>query len=152
MGKVFASNPLSLNVPDPAFESWLRDSGYLEILDTATTTSATAVTTASAKETATATTITHSLLHYLYTFVSLLTVNPLLNSPLMISQPRPHLGPVSLLGLLGLTRFPLPHTPLSWEFMRMWNVMPGIMLLCSSSSLLALCKNFVSFSELLFWV
>ncbi|KDO36431.1 hypothetical protein CISIN_1g047994mg, partial [Citrus sinensis] len=50
---VFASNPLSLNVPDPAFESWLRDSSYLEILDTATTTSATAVTTASTKETAT---------------------------------------------------------------------------------------------------
>ncbi|KAL9444028.1 hypothetical protein AB3S75_017245 [Citrus x aurantiifolia] len=38
--------------------------------------STTAVTTVSAKETATATTITHSLLHYLYTFVSLLTVNP----------------------------------------------------------------------------
>ncbi|XAR56523.1 hypothetical protein NMG60_11037047 [Bertholletia excelsa] len=29
----FASNPLSLSVPEPEFESWLRDSGYLEILD-----------------------------------------------------------------------------------------------------------------------
>ncbi|CAK9325215.1 unnamed protein product [Citrullus colocynthis] len=29
----FSSNPLSLSVPDAAFDSWLRDSGYLEILD-----------------------------------------------------------------------------------------------------------------------
>ncbi|KAI6687280.1 hypothetical protein NL676_024108 [Syzygium grande] len=29
----FKPNPLSLTVPDPAFESWLRDSGYLELLD-----------------------------------------------------------------------------------------------------------------------
>ncbi|KAF8024094.1 hypothetical protein BT93_F1332 [Corymbia citriodora subsp. variegata] len=29
----FKSNPLSLTVPEPAFESWLRDSGYLELLD-----------------------------------------------------------------------------------------------------------------------
>lgn len=29
----FSTNPLSLSVPEPAFESWLRDSGYLEVLD-----------------------------------------------------------------------------------------------------------------------
>nr|CAD1839521.1 unnamed protein product [Ananas comosus var. bracteatus] len=29
----FAANPLSLSVPEAAFETWLRDSGYLEILD-----------------------------------------------------------------------------------------------------------------------
>ncbi|CAH1425665.1 unnamed protein product [Lactuca virosa] len=29
----FSANPLALSVPDPAFESWLRDSGYLEVLD-----------------------------------------------------------------------------------------------------------------------
>ncbi|KAL6570624.1 hypothetical protein OROGR_000174 [Orobanche gracilis] len=34
---VFAPNPLSLSVPEPAFESWLRDSGYLEVLDQRTT-------------------------------------------------------------------------------------------------------------------
>ncbi|XP_026411878.1 PRA1 family protein H-like [Papaver somniferum] len=34
---VFSANPLSLSVPEPAFESWLRDSGYLEILDERTT-------------------------------------------------------------------------------------------------------------------
>ncbi|XP_022876453.1 PRA1 family protein H-like isoform X1 [Olea europaea var. sylvestris] len=30
---VFKANPLALSVPEQAFESWLRDSGYLEILD-----------------------------------------------------------------------------------------------------------------------
>ncbi|KAK4484798.1 hypothetical protein RD792_007393 [Penstemon davidsonii] len=34
---VFATNPLALSVPEPEFESWLRDSGYLEILDQRTT-------------------------------------------------------------------------------------------------------------------
>ncbi|KAL6554219.1 hypothetical protein OROMI_019892 [Orobanche minor] len=34
---VFAPNPFSLSVPEPAFESWLRDSGYLEVLDQRTT-------------------------------------------------------------------------------------------------------------------
>ncbi|XP_052179228.1 PRA1 family protein H [Diospyros lotus] len=29
----FSSNPLALSVPESAFESWLRDSGYLEIVD-----------------------------------------------------------------------------------------------------------------------
>ncbi|CAL9064002.1 unnamed protein product [Musa banksii] len=29
----FASNPLSLSVTEPAFEAWLRETGYLEILD-----------------------------------------------------------------------------------------------------------------------
>ncbi|XP_042378749.1 PRA1 family protein H-like [Zingiber officinale] len=29
----FAANPLSLSVTDAAFESWLRDNGYLEVLD-----------------------------------------------------------------------------------------------------------------------
>lgn len=33
----FAANPLSLSVPEPAFETWLRDTGYLEILDERTT-------------------------------------------------------------------------------------------------------------------
>ncbi|KAK9180485.1 hypothetical protein WN943_029694 [Citrus x changshan-huyou] len=111
MGKVFASNPLSLNVPDPAFESWLRDSGYLEILDTATTTSATAVTTASTKETATATTITHSLLHYLYTFISLLTVNPFAKLTTDDFSANTPSWTREFIGALGSFSFPSsPHT------------------------------------------
>ncbi|KAH0448524.1 hypothetical protein IEQ34_022324 [Dendrobium chrysotoxum] len=30
----FVANPLALSVPEAAFEAWLRDSGYLETLDT----------------------------------------------------------------------------------------------------------------------
>ncbi|XP_031266549.1 PRA1 family protein H [Pistacia vera] len=73
MGRAFSSNPLSLSLPDPAFESWLRDSGYLELLDT---NSAALSTTSSTTATTTSATITHSLFHYLWTFFSLLTVNP----------------------------------------------------------------------------
>ncbi|KNA04976.1 hypothetical protein SOVF_194660 [Spinacia oleracea] len=65
----FASNPLSLSVPEQAFETWLRDSGYLEILDHRTTqlhnlnsstptTVKTATTTAPTSTTATTTTPT----------------------------------------------------------------------------------------------
>lgn len=36
---LFDGNPLSLSVPDEAFESWLRDTGYLEILDERSVTS-----------------------------------------------------------------------------------------------------------------
>ncbi|PKA56610.1 PRA1 family protein H [Apostasia shenzhenica] len=36
----FATNPLSLSVPEPAFEAWLRDTGYLEILDSRSSSSA----------------------------------------------------------------------------------------------------------------
>ncbi|KDO62566.1 hypothetical protein CISIN_1g040306mg [Citrus sinensis] len=111
MGKVFASNPLSLNVTDPAFESWLRDSGYLESLDTATTTSATAVTTASTKETATATTITHSLLHYLYTFISLLTANPFAKLTTDDFSANTPSWTREFIGALGSYSFPSsPHT------------------------------------------
>ncbi|EPS69085.1 hypothetical protein M569_05683, partial [Genlisea aurea] len=34
---IFAPNPLSLSVTEPAFESWLRDSDFLETLDQRTT-------------------------------------------------------------------------------------------------------------------
>ena len=33
----FSSNPLSLSVTDAAFETWLRDTGYLEVVDRRTT-------------------------------------------------------------------------------------------------------------------
>ncbi|MFS8005606.1 hypothetical protein Hanom_Chr13g01239311 [Helianthus anomalus] len=52
----FSANPLALSVPNPTFESWLRDSGYLEVLDQrtsdlhriSTTTTATATNSATA--------------------------------------------------------------------------------------------------------
>ncbi|CAI0441466.1 unnamed protein product [Linum tenue] len=40
----FAANPLSVSVPDAEFESWLRDSGYLELIDQHSSSSAAATT------------------------------------------------------------------------------------------------------------
>ncbi|XP_050215558.1 PRA1 family protein H isoform X2 [Mercurialis annua] len=86
---VFSTNPLSLSVPDPAFESWLRESGYLELLDqrSSSSTTTTPATTAAATSSTTTTnpTITSaltgglfvSLLSHLITLLSLLTLNPL---------------------------------------------------------------------------
>lgn len=73
MGRVFASNPLSLSVPDPAFESWLRDTGYLEVLDN--TSSSASASSTSATTTAT-TTITHGIFYHFWTLLSLFTINP----------------------------------------------------------------------------
>ncbi|KZV54721.1 hypothetical protein F511_38196 [Dorcoceras hygrometricum] len=98
---VFSPNPLALSVPETEFESWLRDSGYLEIIDqrtsdlhrlsttapnsaaahsTGATTSAAATATATA--TATTTTSRHpkegfrSLFSLIWTLLSLFTFNP----------------------------------------------------------------------------
>ncbi|KAJ7981767.1 PRA1 family protein [Quillaja saponaria] len=75
---VFSSNPLALSVPEPAFESWLRDSGYLEILDQRTSTTASAASTNRASETTT--TVTNgffvSLFSHVLTLLSLFTLNP----------------------------------------------------------------------------
>ncbi|XP_010272371.1 PREDICTED: PRA1 family protein H [Nelumbo nucifera] len=91
----FSANPLSLSVPEPAFESWLRDSGYLEILDERTTNldrssssssssdhhhRVTNRTTGSTTTVATVTTTTNGffsiIFSYLGTFFSLFTLNP----------------------------------------------------------------------------
>ncbi|CAF2150301.1 unnamed protein product [Brassica rapa subsp. narinosa] len=88
----FSPNPLSLSVPDPAFESWLRDSGYLDLLDhrTSAAAAAAAVPASSSSSSAAAapssasddvvSSITGgffaSLLSRLLTLSSLLTINP----------------------------------------------------------------------------
>ncbi|ESQ54517.1 hypothetical protein EUTSA_v10026112mg [Eutrema salsugineum] len=86
----FSPNPLSLSVPDPAFESWLRDSGYLELLDHRTSAAAAAATASTSSSSSAAapssssddvvSSITSgffaSLLSRLVTLSSLLTINP----------------------------------------------------------------------------
>ncbi|KAH0902481.1 hypothetical protein HID58_041984 [Brassica napus] len=87
----FSPNPLSLSVPDPAFESWLRDSGYLDLLDHRTSAAAAAPAPASSSSSSAAaapssasddvvSSITGgffaSLLSRLVTVSSLLTINP----------------------------------------------------------------------------
>lgn len=88
---VFSSNPLSLSVPDPAFETWLRDSGYLEVLDQRTSElhrisnsvpSTTSINSAIATSSTTSTTSTTvigvfvSLFSRILTLLSLFTLNP----------------------------------------------------------------------------
>ena len=87
----FSPNPLSLSVPDPAFESWLRDSGYLDLLDHRTSAAAAAPAPASSSSSSAAaapssasddvvSSITGgffaSLLSRLVTVSSLLAINP----------------------------------------------------------------------------
>ncbi|GAU29673.1 hypothetical protein TSUD_53250, partial [Trifolium subterraneum] len=72
---VFSSNPLALSVPEPAFESWLRDTGYLEIIDqrTSDAADATAATTAiNSSPLVPATSLSSKLL----TLLSFITLNP----------------------------------------------------------------------------
>ncbi|KAK8691302.1 hypothetical protein V6N13_074817 [Hibiscus sabdariffa] len=84
---MFSSNPLSLSVPDPTFESWLRDSGYLDVIDDHQTAAAAASTTTSSTPTISESTITIpissflfgylvSFFSHLWTLLSLLTFNP----------------------------------------------------------------------------
>lgn len=88
----FSANPLSLSVPEPVFETWLRDTGYLEILDQRTTdlhrhssSTAAAATTASSDTSVTnsaaaAVSISNGIFVLIFsrigTLLSLLTLNP----------------------------------------------------------------------------
>ncbi|KAF3442015.1 hypothetical protein FNV43_RR15931 [Rhamnella rubrinervis] len=83
---VFSSNPLSLSVPDPAFETWLRDSGYLEVLDQRTSelhrisksTLPTATnSTIAASSSSTATGVFVSFFSRIFTILSVFTLNPI---------------------------------------------------------------------------
>jgi len=69
---VFSSNPLALSVPEPAFESWLRDTGYLELIDQRTSAAADAVSTTTSSPLVPATSLSSKLL----TLLSFLTLNP----------------------------------------------------------------------------
>ncbi|KAK6946690.1 Prenylated rab acceptor PRA1 [Dillenia turbinata] len=90
----FRPNPLSLSVPETAFESWLRDTGYLEVLDqrtsdlhssssSSTTSSANpkstttlTTTTTTATPTSTAISLAYDFLSRIRTLLSLFTLNP----------------------------------------------------------------------------
>ncbi|KAK8643782.1 hypothetical protein V6N13_013061 [Hibiscus sabdariffa] len=86
---MFSSNPLSLTVPDATFESWLRESGFLDVIDDRQTAAAAAVsTTTTSTPTISDSTITIPISSFLFgysvsffsllwTLLSLLTFNPL---------------------------------------------------------------------------
>ncbi|KAJ3698227.1 hypothetical protein LUZ61_001932 [Rhynchospora tenuis] len=88
----FAPNPLSLTVSDPAFESWLRDSGHLYTLDTLPASSSSSAPSASPSRssssnkptptpTPTSTSSSQSRLSFflssLRTLATIITINPL---------------------------------------------------------------------------
>ncbi|KAG6393769.1 hypothetical protein SASPL_144340 [Salvia splendens] len=83
---MFDPNPLSLSVPESEFESWLRDSGYLEIVDqratdlhrisTAAKPSDSAAESATAKISSSGAFIVSRFLSRVWTLLSLLTFNP----------------------------------------------------------------------------
>ncbi|KAE9590610.1 hypothetical protein Lal_00022975 [Lupinus albus] len=73
---VFSSNPLALSVPEPAFESWLRDSGYLDILDHRTSSAADTSAATSISTVTPASGLFVSLFSHLATLISLFTLNP----------------------------------------------------------------------------
>ncbi|GAB2229907.1 hypothetical protein Droror1_Dr00014163 [Drosera rotundifolia] len=81
----FSSNPLSLSINDQAFESWLRDNNYLELLDHRTTQlhhSSTTTTPPTTNSTTTTTlkgifyAFTMSMISSIITLLSLFTINP----------------------------------------------------------------------------
>ncbi|KAK1305566.1 PRA1 family protein H [Acorus calamus] len=73
----FSRNPLSLSVPDPAFETWLRDRGYLEILDVSSSSSPTPTpTTITSSPTRPITAFYARALCSTRTLLSLLSLNP----------------------------------------------------------------------------
>lgn len=79
----FSANPLALSVPEPAFESWLRDTGYLEVLDQKTSDLSAAGTSADSTAATTSfptagidTGVFISLFSKIWTLISLLTINP----------------------------------------------------------------------------
>ncbi|XVF70236.1 hypothetical protein PTKIN_Ptkin11bG0144500 [Pterospermum kingtungense] len=82
---VFTSNPLSLSVPDPTFESWLRDSNYLDVNDQHQTTATASTNTCPSTTTNPTITIPItvflfgylvSLFSHLWTLLILFTLNP----------------------------------------------------------------------------
>ncbi|XP_076911962.1 PRA1 family protein H-like [Bidens hawaiensis] len=98
----FSANPLSLSVPDPTFESWLRDSGYLELLDQRTTDlhRLTTPTPPTTTPTTTATTgfYLSNVITHIGILLSLLTMNPFSK---LTNEDFSHDTPPWTLGFIG---------------------------------------------------
>ncbi|GJN03387.1 hypothetical protein PR202_ga20825 [Eleusine coracana subsp. coracana] len=122
----FKPNPLSLSVPDPALDRWLRDSGYLDLLDSTTTASASApaasrsttassaaaATTGPASASASATTgVAADVLAFARTLASLLALNPFARlSAADLAGPTPSWS-LAFLGPPGAASYSWPPTP-----------------------------------------
>ncbi|KAF2915212.1 PRA1 family protein H isoform X2 [Oryza sativa Japonica Group] len=118
----FKPNPLSLSVPDPALDRWLRDSGYLDILDSSASASASAstssspsatTTTAAASSTSTLinpTSAAAAVLAFARTLASVLALNPFARlSTTDLAAPTPSWS-LAFLGPPGAASYSWPPT------------------------------------------
>uniref|UniRef100_A0A0E0LYM4 PRA1 family protein n=1 Tax=Oryza punctata TaxID=4537 RepID=A0A0E0LYM4_ORYPU len=112
----FKPNPLSLSVPDPALDRWLRDSGYLDILDSSASTSPFSTTTAAAaSSTSTAINPTSgaaaaAVLAFARTLASVLALNPFARlSTADLAAPTPSWS-LAFLGPPGAASYSWPPT------------------------------------------
>ncbi|CAN6200672.1 unnamed protein product [Urochloa humidicola] len=116
----FKPNPLSLSVPDPALDRWLRDSGYLDLLDsTATAPSSSASsapsTAAAASPTAGPASVSSGVaadvLAFARTLASLLALNPFARlSAADLAAPTPSWS-LAFVGPPGAVSYSWPPTP-----------------------------------------
>ncbi|KAK4751631.1 hypothetical protein SAY87_005113 [Trapa incisa] len=103
----FQSNPLSLSLPDSAFESWLRDSGYLEVLDHRSSSSASSASSAPTACDGLGAVVCgagffSSVFSHLGVVISLLTLNPFAKLTTGdFSGDTPYQIPFALVGLLS---------------------------------------------------
>ncbi|KAK1629716.1 hypothetical protein QYE76_004031 [Lolium multiflorum] len=110
----FKPNPLSLSVPDPALDRWLRDSGYLDLLDSSAP--APAAATAAATPTNPASVSASSgaaadVLAFARTLASLLTLNPFAAlSTADLAKPTPSWS-LAFVGAPGAASYSWPPTP-----------------------------------------
>ncbi|EES06222.1 PRA1 family protein H [Sorghum bicolor] len=115
----FKPNPLSLSVPDPALDRWLRDSGYLDLLDSTTTgapssTSAPSTSASAAARPGTgpvSSGVAADVLAFARTLASLLALNPFARlSTADLAAPTPSWS-LAFVGPPGAASYSWPPTP-----------------------------------------
>jgi hypothetical protein len=114
----FKPNPLSLSVPDPALDRWLRDSGYLDLLDSTTggpssasAPSASASAAASPVAGPVSSGVAADVLAFARTLASLLALNPFARlSTADLAAPTPSWS-LAFVGAPGAASYSWPPTP-----------------------------------------
>lgn len=108
----FKPNPLSLSVPDPALDRWLRDSGYLDLLDSSASVSTAATTSAApTNPTSASSGAAADVLAFARTLASLLALNPFARlSAADLAAPTPSWS-LAFLGPPGAASYSWPPTP-----------------------------------------
>ncbi|XP_040384539.1 PRA1 family protein H isoform X2 [Oryza brachyantha] len=109
----FKPNPLSLSVPDPALDRWLRDSGYLNLLDSSASTPTTASSSAAApaNPASASAAAAADVLAIARTLASVLALNPFARlSAADLAAPTPPWS-LAFLGPPGAASYSWPPTP-----------------------------------------